>query len=180
MTARFTRLAVAAALVAALPLTASAQSKTFSKGDRVATINFMTGGDYNGSGVGAQAEWGLLPIGKATLGIGGFVGYQSNSETFGSAKYSSSVMPLMAVGNIHFPIESQPKLDLYAGASVGVIRVSWDSNVPSIYNVDGSHTDSGFGIQGGARYWVGSKLGINGQIGFGDIPLLHAGVSFKF
>ncbi|HEY0928408.1 MAG TPA: outer membrane beta-barrel protein [Gemmatimonas sp.] len=177
MIARFARFAAAAALVAALPLTASAQ---FAKGDRVGTVNFMTGGDYNGSGVGVQAEWGILPIGKATLGIGGFVGYQSDSETYGTFKASNSVMPFMAIGNVHFPIASQPKLDLYAGASVGIIRVSWDSNVPAAYNVDGSDTDTGFGIQGGARYWFGSKLGLNGQIGIGDIPLLHAGLSLKF
>ncbi|WP_337170122.1 outer membrane beta-barrel protein [Gemmatimonas aurantiaca] len=180
MTARFTRLAVAAALVAALPLAASAQSKTFTKGDRVASINFLTGGDYNGSGVGAQAEWGLLPIGKATLGIGAFVGYVKDSQTYGSFKGSNKVMPIMAVGNIHFPIESQPKLDLYAGASVGFVHWSWDTNIPSSFGYDASSTDSGFGIQGGARYWLGSKLGVNGQIGFGDIPLLHAGISFKF
>ncbi|BAH37194.1 MAG TPA: hypothetical protein DGD08_00205 [Gemmatimonas aurantiaca] len=177
MIARFARFAAAAALVAALPLTASAQ---FAKGDRIATVNFMTGGDYDGAGFGGQAEWGLLPIGKATLGVGAFVGYVSDKQTFGSAEYKMSAIPVMAVGNIHFPIASQPKLDVYAGASVGFIRASWDTNVPSSFGIDDSNTDSGFGIQGGARYWVGSKLGINGQIGFGDIPLIHAGLSFKF
>lgn len=180
MTARFTRLAVAAALVAALPLTASAQSKTFAKGDRVASISFMTGGDYDGTGFGAQAEWGFLPIGKATLGIGGFVGFQRDSESAGAYKATSTVIPFMAIGNIHFPIESQPQLDLYAGASVGFIRASVDVDGVGSLGGNASNTDSGFGVQGGARYWLGSKLGVNGQIGFGDIPLIQAGISFKF
>jgi hypothetical protein len=177
MTARFARFAAAAALVAALPFTASAQ---FAKGDRVASVSFMTGGDYDGTGFGGQAEWGILPLGKATLGIGAFAGFQRDSESAGSFKATSTIIPMMVIGNVHFPIASQPKLDLYAGASVGLIRVSVDVDGGSAINGNASNTDSGFGIQGGARYWMGSKLGLNGQLGFGDIPLIQAGVSFKF
>ena len=176
MIARFARFAAAAALVTALPLTAQAQ---FAKGDRVLSVSFMTGGDYDGAGFGGQAEWGVLPIGKATLGIGAFAGFQRDSENAGVFKATSTVIPMMAIGNIHFPIESQPSLDLYAGASVGFLRVSAEvEGIGAAGKV--SDTDTGFGIQGGARYWMGSKLGLNGQVGFGDIPLIQAGLSFKF
>lgn len=180
MIARFGRLAAATALVVALPLTASAQSTTFSKGDRVVSVGFMTGGDYDGSGVGVQAEWGLLPIGKTTLGIGGFIGYQSDDQGSGAFKASWSALPVMAVANLHFPIESQPKLDLYAGASIGFIRYGWDYAGTLPPGAVKSDTQSAIGFQGGVRYWLGSRFGINGQLGLNDLPLLQAGVSLKF
>ncbi len=178
MNARLAYLA-AAALVVAIPLTASAQS-SFSRGDRVLSLSFMTGGDYDGTGLGGQVELGVLPIGKATLGIGGFVGFQRDSEGTGIYKVTSNVVPIMAVGNLHIPIESQPNLDIYAGASVGFVHASVKANGVGTIMGKASNTDSGVGIQGGARYWLGSKLGLNAQIGFGDIPLIEAGVSFKF
>ncbi len=179
MTARFARLAAAAAFVAALPLTASAQDKPFSKGDRVVSASFMTGGDYDGTGFGGQVEFGLLPIGKTTLGIGGFAGFQRDSEGTGIYKATATVVPIMAVGNLHFPIASQPKLDVYAGASIGFIRASVSVDGVGAVGGKASNTDSGFGIQGGARYWMSSSLGVNAQVGFGDIPLIQAGISFK-
>lgn len=180
MMRRSSLFAIAAAALLAAPAVASAQSTTFDVGSRVASIGFMTGGDYEGSGIGGQAEFGILKLGKATLGVGGFVGYQRDSETILSTKYSTTVIPIMAIGNVHFPIASQPKLDVYAGASLGFFRVSAEVDGPGLGNVDASDTDSGFGIQGGVRYNMASKLSLMGQVGVGDIPLLFAGVSFKF
>lgn len=184
MVSRSMRLAVVAAsafaCTAFIPSLATAQSKNFSKGDRVLSVGFMTGGDYDGSGVGVQAEFGVLPIGKATLGIGGFVGYQHNSKSAGVFKSTTTAVPFMVISNLHIPIESQPNLDLYGGVSIGFLHTS--SEVEGLGAVGGksSDTDSGFGVQVGARYWLTSKLGVNAQLGFSDIPLIQAGVSIKF
>ncbi len=179
---RLRTLAIAAVLAA--PIGAmSAQSTTvpFTTGDRVATVGFMTGGDYDGSGLGGMVEWGVLSLTqKVHLGIGGFVGFQRNKETVGSFSASTTVIPLMAQGNLHFPVAAQPRLDLFAGASIGLVRVSADCTGCTTAGVDASNTDSGVGIQGGARFNLLSSLSVVGQVGFGDLPLLFAGVSFKF
>lgn len=180
MAARSLRLVASLAALSLVPSIAMAQQKTFSKGDRVVSVGFMTGGDYDGSGFGIQGELGLFPVGKATIGLGAFTGYQHKSKEAGVFKASSSMIPFMAVANLHIPLEAQPNLDLYGGVSAGLVRAS--AEVEGLGSVGGksSSTDSGLGIQVGARYWLTSALGINAQIGFNDIPLIQAGASFKF
>ncbi len=172
-------LAIAMLVAPARTLSAQAASSTFIKGDRLASVGVMTGGDYDGTGVGAMVEWGVASLtSKVQLGLGGFVGVQRNSDGIGSVKVSTTVLPLMATGNLHFALPDQPKLDLYAGASLGFIRASGD--VSGVSGGSSSSTDTAVGIQGGARYIVASKLSVVGQVGLGDLPLIFAGVSFKF
>lgn len=180
-TARFAfSAACVLACAAMLPSAAEAQSKNFSRGDRVLSAGFMTGGDYDGTGLGVQAEFGVLPIGKATLGIGGFVGYQHSSKSAGVFKSTTTTLPFMVISNLHIPIESQPNLDLYGGVSIGFLHTSAEVEGLGAVGGKASNTGSGFGVQLGARYWLVSKLGVNAQIGFKDIPLIQAGVSLKF
>lgn len=174
------RVAVAASLFA-LPAMMSAQSTDgFTKGSRVASVGAMIGGDNDGFGLGGMAEWGVLPIGKLTLGVGGMIGFQRDSESALSTKITVTSIPIMAVGNVHFPVASQPKLDLYAGASLGFVRVSADVEGVGSLGGQADNTDSGFGVQAGARYKFAGPTSVFGQIGVGDIPLVFAGVSFKF
>lgn len=168
-----------AALLAAPTHEAAAQA--FQKGSKVLSLGVMAGGDYEGFGGGGSFEVGILEIApKIKLGVGGLIGYVRDSESFGLSDYTLSVMPIMAIGNVHFEVPNQPKLDLYAGASAGIIRVSYSGDFVGIPGVSASDSDTGFGIQGGIRYGVNDKTSLMGQIGFGDIPLLFAGVSFKF
>lgn len=181
MFARMLRAAVGATMIA-VPAMMSAQStEGFTKGSRVASLGVMLGGDNDGIGLGGMAEVGVLPLGKFTLGVGGMLGFQRDSESALGTKITVTSMPIMAIGNVHFPVASQPRLDLYAGASVGFIRVSADvEGTGSLGGVDASNTDSGFGIQGGARYKLAGGTSVFGQVGFGDIPLIFGGISFKF
>lgn len=171
-----------AVLIAAPVQQASAQDAgSFQKGTKILSLGVMAGGDYEGIGGGASFEVGILEIApKIKLGVGGLFGYVRDSESFGLSDYTFTQMPIMAIGNVHFEVPSQPKLDLYAGASVGIIRVSYDGNFAGIPGIDGSDSDTGFGIQGGIRYNLSGKTSVMGQIGVGDIPLIFAGVSFKF
>lgn len=173
--------ALATAAVLAMPSVASAQtSGPFEVGSKVGSIGFMAGGDYDGAGLGVQGEFGFRKLGNTVLGLGGFVGFQRESETFAGTKVSTTVVPIMAIGNIHFPVASQPKLDLFAGASLGFISVNAEVDGPGLGNYDAGDSDIGFGIQGGARYNLSNKLSLMGQVGVGDIPLIFAGVSLKF
>lgn len=173
--------ALAAAAMLAIPSMASAQATgPFEVGSKVGSIGFMAGGDYEGAGLGVQGEFGFKKLGNTVLGLGGFVGVQRDSETAFGTKFTSTVIPIMAIGNVHFPIASQPKLDLFAGASLGFISVNVEVDGPGLGNVDAGDSDIGFGIQGGARYNLSNKLSLMGQVGVGDIPLIFAGVSIKF
>lgn len=171
-----------AALIAA-PAQQVAAQDGFMKGSKILSLGVMTGGDYEGLGGGASFEVGILDIApKVKLGVGGLFGYLRDSENVGLAEYTLTQMPIMAIGNVHFELPNQPKLDLYAGASIGIIRVSYSGDFAGIPGLSSSasDSDSGFGIQGGARYGVGEKLSVMGQVGVGDIPLLFAGISLKF
>lgn len=174
-----------AAAFLSLPAAASAQSTTssplFGKGTKLVSINLQTGGDYEGStGLGGAFEVGVKPIGKnATLGLGVSIGLFSESASFGGESITTSLVPLMATGNIHFGLPSAPKLALYAGASAGYIGASVSADFDG-FQGSVSESESGFGVQGGARFQLTNKLLAHGQLGFGDIPLITAGVSFKF
>jgi hypothetical protein len=169
-----------ASFAAVIPAVASAQKaamaggEVFGKGTKLVSVGLLAGGDgYPDFGFGGAFEYGLLDITpKIKLGIGGSAGYMTES--------SVTAIPVYGVGNLHFSIPNQPKLDLYAGASVGITRFSID--LPSGLGglVDNSTTDSGIGIQGGARYAATKSLLLHAQLGLVDIPLLTAGVSFKF
>ncbi|MEO7521383.1 MAG: outer membrane beta-barrel protein [Gemmatimonas sp.] len=178
MTNRVRTLAVAAAML--LPTVSFAQdsARPFGQGSRLLSLGIMTGGDYDGFGGGASFEVGVINFTPAlSLGVGGMIGYLRESE----GRFSVSAMPIMAIGNVHLALPAQPKLDLYGGLSIGVVRVSSDGcdALPGI-PCDDSRSDSGLGLQIGARYAMTPRASLMGQLGFSDIPLLYAGVSFKF
>jgi hypothetical protein len=93
---------------------AQAPNSGFEKGTRLLSVGAMTGGGYDGTGLGGIVEWG--------------------------------------VANAHFPVRANLRLDL----------------------------DTGVGFQLGARYRLASRLGVMGQIGLGDLPLVFAGASLRF
>ncbi len=170
-----------AALIAAPTQHVAAQEGAFMKGTKILSLGVMTGGDYEGLGGGASFEVGIVDITpKIKLGVGGLFGYLRDSQDFGLSEYTLTQTPIMAIGNVHFEVPNQPKLDLYAGASVGIIRVSYSGDFAGIPGLSASDSDTGFGIQGGVRYGVGEKLSVMGQLGVGDIPLLFGGISLKF
>ena len=185
MTHRFRTLAIAAALL--LPSVAFAQmasTRSFGQGSRILSVGVLTGGDYEGFGGGASFEVGVLEFTPAlSLGIGAFAGFVKGDVGFTSAfNYNLTQIPVMGIGNLHLAIASQPKLDLYAGLSAGIIRtsVSYDGNAPGSFGLADSNSDFGLGIQVGARYAFTERAMGFAQIGANDIPLLYAGLSFKF
>jgi len=167
-----------------LPSVSFAQAtstRPFGQGSRQLSVGILTGGDYEGFGAGAQFEVGVKEFTPTlSLGIGAFGGYiKGDYGLFSDVSITST--PIMGVGNLHLAIPSQPKLDLYAGASIGIVRWSYDLNDNNYPGFDGaSDSEVGFGIQVGARYAFTERTMGFAQLGASDMPLLFAGLSFKF
>lgn len=167
-----------------------------SKGEKV--INLGIGiGSYNG---GTGYKSGLPPIsvsyeqgivdglldGKASIGVGGYLGYSTNkwesawptptgNETFG---YKYSYFTLGARGAFHYQLID--KFDTYAGIMLGYSAVG-----SKYYGYDlGAFTPAATGVSGlgysafiGARYQVSDKLAAFAELGYG-ISVLQLGISF--
>jgi len=177
-----TMLALTSVLVIGVSDTSAAQSAPnsgFGQGTRLVSVGLLAGGDYSGTGVGGQIEWGVRNVGRSTLSLGAFVGRQSESTGAGSLEVTTSAIPIMAVGNVHFPLGSSNRLDMYAGASVGVVRVSVKSEASNVGSSRASDTNTGGGVQVGVRYRAASRLSLMGQLGLVDLPLIMAGLSLR-
>ena len=178
-------LAVAAALL--LPSAAFAQdasARPFGQGSRIVSVGILTGGDYEGFGAGGSFEVGVKEFTPTlSLGLGAFAGVVRGDVGFTPGfDYTFTQIPIMAIGNLHLALPSQPKLDLYGGLSLGIIRTSvdYDGNAPGAFDLEESDSDVGLGIQIGARYAFTPRTMGFAQLGANDIPLLYAGFSFKF
>jgi hypothetical protein len=182
MTNRFRTLAVAAAML--LPSVAFAQTastRPFGRGSRIGSVGVLTGGNnYEGVGLGASFEVGMKEFTPTlSLGIGAMAGFvRGNYGLFSNVTVTA--IPVMAIGNVHLAIASQPKLDLYAGLSAGINRYSYSfDNAIAGFN-GASDSQFGIGVQVGARYAFTERAMGFAQVGASDIPLLYAGLSFRF
>lgn len=177
-----TMLALTSALVVGTANTSVAQSAPnsgFGEGTKLVSVGLLAGGDYSGTGIGGQVEWGLRNVGRTTLSLGAFAGLQRKTTGARSLEVTTSALPIMAVGNIHFPVGSKDRIDMYAGASVGIVRVSVKSDAAGVGSSSASDTDTGGGVQVGVRYRVASRLSLMGQLGLVDLPLIMAGLSLR-
>jgi hypothetical protein len=163
-------LTVALAAAALVPLaSASAQDAAFGKGSKILDLGIVT----DPTGFGGGFEVGLLELApNFTLGVGGAAAYQSQSS-FGIDVTSTWIA---GVANVHYAIPSLPALDLFGGASLGIVRASIDGGLAG----DASDSELGFGINLGARYMFTPKLGGVVRLGVEDAPELFLGVSIKF
>jgi len=189
MNNRFRTFAVAAALL--IPSIAFAQStstststRPFGLGSRIASVGILTGGDYEGFGIGGSFEVGVKELTPTlSLGVGAFAGFVRGDLGFNFGNVTQ--IPVMAIGNVHLDIPSLPKLDLYGGLSLGILRTSLsvdfdDDEFGGFGDGSLSNTELGLGIQVGARYAFTPRAMGFAQLGVNDIPLLYAGLSFKF
>ena len=166
-------LAVAAAIL--LPFSAAQAQGEFNVGTRVFSAGLMTGSG-GGAGLGAAFEVSMLELApNVRLGLGGTVGYWSDSEP----GIKVNVIPLLGNANVHVAIEEVPELDLFAGVALGLVYSSYDLDTPGVDD-EGSDTNLEFGINLGARYYFTDTVSGFLQLGVGDIPEIFAGFGFKF
>lgn len=166
-------LALAAAVL--LPFGAAQAQGDFAVGTRVFSAGLMTGGS-GGTGLGAAFEVSTLELApNVRLGLGGTVGYWSDSEPGVDVRS----IPLLGNANVHVAIEEVPQLDLFAGVALGLVFTSVDIDNAAV-DVDDSDTSLEFGINLGARYYFTDTVSGFLQLGVGDIPEIFVGLGFKF
>jgi uncharacterized protein YraI len=160
----------------------------FGVGSKLLSVGLTGGGAANyGLGIGAQYEVGFKELSPAlTLGIGATVGYSTRSfdyGVFGGTRYSYNwtTIPVGAIGNVHWKIPSQPKLDLYGGLSLGYAFYSFSSDFDGFDSGSVSGTsDLLLGLNVGARYQFAPKFQGMMQLSGGDnLSLYQIGLSFR-
>jgi len=160
----------------------------FGVGSKLLSVGLTGGGAANyGLGIGAQYEVGFKELSPTlTLGLGATVGYSSKSFDYGvfsgtRYNYSWTTIPVGAIGNVHWKIPSQPKLDLYGGLSLGYAFYSFSSDFDGFDSGSVSGTsDLLLGLNVGARYQFAPKFQGMMQLSGGDnLSLYQIGLSFR-
>jgi hypothetical protein len=174
--------AVAALTVcAASTLSAQNTSRPFTSGARNLSLGYMTGEDYEGSGIGLMVERGVLAFSpQLVLGLGGFTGVSRNTTRVGTVDVRATTVPVMGVLNLHLSPAGVPKVDLYTGLSAGFTRVSRNVIALPVGSPDSDGTEFSLGIQGGGRYALTTRASILAQVALGDLPLILLGGSYTF
>lgn len=142
-------------------------------------------GELNGAvSIGGEIERGFTEPGKYGPGIisgGAGIDYYSWSfdyPPFGS--YDYTVIPVQVFSHYHFIVNSNRRLDPYAGLALvySHVSASWSgTGVSSGFSASGSATD--IAGEGGLRYFVSEKFSVHGQIGFG-YGTLGLGARWRF
>jgi hypothetical protein len=165
----------------------NAQTSTFDKGSHVASLGIglgnalYTGGGYTSSipPISLSYELGVKDgiFDKATLGIGGFVGYTSAKFGFTGYEWKYTNIVIGVRGALHYPLVD--KLDTYAGLMLGYDIVSVTE--PAGFSDYGySALGSKFILPGfaGAKYYFTDKFAGFAELGWG-IAYFTLGVSLK-
>ena len=160
----------------------SATGSGFHKG------SFYLGGALGlGSGLGYLGGVALIANGEYAvtdnIGIGGSIGYWGYSNEINSygytAKYTYSIIPVIASGAYHFNV-GNPKVDLSAGVSLGyyIVNSSVETNVAGVNYASATGSGIALGIFGVVRYFVSDRVALRGKLGYG-ITVVEVGVDFR-
>ncbi|GHT69274.1 hypothetical protein AGMMS50239_35770 [Bacteroidia bacterium] len=175
-----------------LSLSVGANAQLFSKGDKVINLGIGVPSYLGGSGyetkiplVSGSFDYGLLDgllEGKASIGVGGYLGYTSNrfniKYTGGNYGYDFSYLIIGPRASFHYnPID---KLDTYGGLLLGYNIVSSSTYGRADQYVKPDN-ESRFtpALYVGARYYFVDNIAVFAEVGYG-ISLIEVGISFKF
>jgi hypothetical protein len=166
----------------------AASGNEFGKGSTAANLGVGFGLGYGYgifSGVRStpalslSVERGIIDdIGPGVISVGGLVGYKSYSWKSGSYKSSWKNFIVSARGAYHYNILDNPKVDTYAGLSLGVRVESYSSNYYDYDNSYGGATLTS-GIFIGGRYMLTDNIGAFGELGY-DMSYLKLGLTARF
>lgn len=139
-------------------------------------IDIQTGASNIGATFGGGVHYGIAP----SISVGANFYYQT---FFQRSPYFSAFVPEISV-DYHFG--KLIKTDWYAGTSVGYCF--WRSDDATNYNsccvypsYDNKHRRSViYNAHIGVRYFVYKNIGLNAQIGVGNVFSGRTGISFKF
>ncbi len=165
----------------------------FKKGDMVLNVGIGLGNTlHTGSGystvippISGSFEYCIkdnLFDSKSSLGVGAYLGYTSSEYKYnytgiGKFKYKYSDVVLGVRGALHY--QFIPKLDTYAGISLGYDIVSGSSS--GSHNIAYSASSSAvyFGGFLGARYYFKNNLAVMAELGY-DVSVFNIGIAYKF
>ena len=183
-----TRATIAAPEPIAVKKTAGA-NQLFGKGSKALNLGVGLGlgygygltGLHSTPAMSASFEYGIADnVGPGTIGVGGMVGYKSYGWKSGSYKGTWSNIVVSARGTYHYDVFENPKLDTYAGISLGIRRERYSDNAGTDYyysKASSSYITSGIFV--GGRYYFSDKLGAFGELGY-DMSYLKLGLTAKF
>ncbi len=130
-----------------------------------------------------SVERGIIDnIGPGTISVGGLVGYKAYRYNYPGTDYKATWTDIYvaARGIYHYNITENPKVDTYAGISLGLRLESWkDTYYGNDYNnsYGGAYVHSGIFV--GGRYYFTDKVGAFAEVGY-DMSYLKLGLSAKF
>ena len=129
-------------------------------------------GNLNGAvAVGGQIERGFTEPGEVGPGIisGGIgVDWYSWDHDFGPlGSYDYTVIPIQVFSNYHFIVDSDRRIDPYAGLALVYQSVSANWNGPGSSSVSADGSDTDIAGQAGVRYFLKDNFALQGQVGFG-------------
>lgn len=165
-------------------------AQDFEKGTKVLNLGLGLGGNYYSAWSGAShtpllagsfdvsVMDGLL--GEGSLGIGGYIGYQSAKYDYsGGYGWKLTNMLIGPRGTFHYPLVD--KLDTYAGLLLGYHIVNW-KYTGDWGGIENNSTGNSVYFSGfvGARYYFTPKFGAYLELGSGSLGLANIGVALKF
>ncbi len=152
------------------------------KGSSLITAKVGFGGNYVGAGSSAGLPLGLQYEYQLSdkFRLGASVDYQSAKYDYSGwgANYSWKWTLIFAsvVGNYLFINDAN--YDLYVGAKLGYVNVSFDDGGSNI--TGGTASGVGYGGHIGGHYWFSKSIGINAEVGYSSFSIANAGLTFKF
>lgn len=175
-------------LVAVVSLAFSAQAQSeFNKGQLVGNLGVglgtYTSGSFSLPPLSVSADYGMvdgLLEGKASVGLGGYLGYYGyKTSIYDNFGHSFSNVVLGARGTFHYTFV--PKLDTYAGLMLGYKIVTASMYGSGVLNDTISVGTSGLfpSFFVGARYFFTPKFGAFAEAGYG-VSALELGITCRF
>jgi hypothetical protein len=165
----------------------NAQNLSFDKGNHVLNVGIGLGNARYSSGatssippISASYEVGVVNnvFDKASIGVGGYLGYTSAKWDFGGGySVKSSDFIIGVRGALHYPLVD--KLDTYAGLMIAYDINSW-TTTGTYFAGASSSSYGGIFVPGfiGARYFFSEKFAGFAELGWG-IAYLNLGVAIK-
>ncbi|MFT4061367.1 MAG: hypothetical protein QM642_03310 [Edaphocola sp.] len=145
----------------------------------------VSGGYYYTSGISSAIPVPYVKYEHAIMdevGIGGYAAAGFSQYKHGGYTDKIFALGIGALGYYHFnkwiPIR---KLDVYAGAGIGVRNLSYsydDGYSGGRYN--SSHFSIAPIFKAGARYYFAPSFGVYGEAGYDMMSAVNLGISFRF
>ncbi|MDR2388219.1 MAG: hypothetical protein LBD89_00320 [Tannerellaceae bacterium] len=157
---------------------ATSAQEIFQKGTNVVNLGIGVG-----SHIPIQASFehsiidGLIKGENGAIGVGGYTGWYSYSDSYTEGKVSYSNFVLGVRGAFHYQFVD--KLDTYAGVMLGydIVSSKWKGSGAFDGSVSSSEISTSAFV--GARYYFTPSIAAYSELGYG-ISYLSLGVALKF